>query len=189
MKRQTPLLVLAAICLRFPVAVAERPVNELAMYGGSEMSGGVLAANQELVDRATREFGDLRAASRDATGRAWKAYYEGDLDTAIKRFNQGWLFDKEYPEVYWGFALVAGQRAAKTDPEVDLKESIRFLQLAREMDPKNGRIMGDLAFSHAILGHFYKTKVQLAEDHFGKARELFPKAYEADPKYPPTVAN
>jgi tetratricopeptide (TPR) repeat protein len=192
MRRLISLLALGAVCLRCQTAKAERPVNEEPMYGGTNLSSRVLAANQKLTDWAIREFGDLHAASKDATQRGWKAYYQGDLDTAIKRFNQGWLFDKENPDVYWGFGLVIGQRASKTNPEMNLKESIRFLQMATEKDPNNGRIMGDLAFSHTILGYYYQSEKKymvLAEQHFRNAGELFPKAFRADPKYPPTVAN
>lgn len=151
-------------------------MNELPMYGGQH--NPTVDGNPDL--------------SRDATQRGWKAYYQGDLDTAIKRFNQGWMFDRENPEVYWGFGLVMGRRASQENPEKNLKESIRLLQMAHEKTPKNGRIMGDLAFSHTILGHYYKSEVKndkLAAEQFGKAGELFPRAFEADSEYPPTVAN
>ena len=43
--------------------------------------------------------------------REWKAFYECYLDTAIKRFNQAWMFDRKNLEVYWGLGLVTGQSA------------------------------------------------------------------------------
>lgn len=169
-----------AICLTVlllsQLAFAERPMNEVPMYGGQ---------HDPSVERNP-------ALSRDAAQRGWKAYYQGDLDTAIKRFNQAWMFDRENYEVYWGFGLIMGQRASKQDPETSLKESIRFLQMANEKEPKNGRIIGDLAFSHTILGHYYKSEQKNdkeAGEHFGKAGELFADAFKADPKYPPIVAN
>jgi len=45
-----------------------------------------------------------------------------------------------------------GQRASQENPEQNLKESIRFLQIAADKDPDNGRIIGDLAFFNAIIG-------------------------------------
>ncbi len=174
MKRTIP-IVLAFILLS-QLALAERPMNEIPMYGGQ---------HDPSVERNP-------AFSRDAVQRGWKAFYQGDFDTAIKRFNQGWMFDRENPEVYWGFGVIMGQRASQEDPETSLKESIRFLEMANTMEPKNGRIIGDLAFSHTILGHYYKSeqkKDKVSEEHFGKAAKLFADAFRADPKYPPIVAN
>ncbi len=170
------LLPLIIFCLLCQLAFAERIMNELPMYGGQ---------HNPTVERNP----DL---SKDATQRGWKAYYQGDFDTAIKRFNQGWMFDRENPEVYWGFGLIMGQRISQEDPEQSLKESIRFLQMATEKAPGNGRIIGDLAFSNTILGHYYKsekTNINLANEHFDIASDLFIKAFKADSQYPPIVAN
>jgi tetratricopeptide (TPR) repeat protein len=170
------LLPLIALCLLCQLVFAERPTNELPMYGGQ---------HNPTVEK-NPDF------SRDATHRGWEAYYQGDFDTAIKRFNQGWMFDRENPEVYWGFGLIMGQRAFEEDPELSLRESIRFLQKAIDKAPENGRIIGDLAFSNTILGHYYKSEKKNdmeAQKHFEIAGELFSKAFKTDPKYPPTVAN
>ncbi|MBU1567603.1 MAG: hypothetical protein KJ630_18500 [Proteobacteria bacterium] len=170
------LLPLITFFLFGQLAFAERPINELPMYGGQ---------HNPTVER-NPEF------SKGATQRGWDAYYKGDFETAIKRFNQGWMFDRENPEVYWGFGLIMGQRASQEDPEQSLKESVRFLQMATQKDAGNGRIMGDLAFSNTILGHYYKsekTNIKLAKEFFDIASDLFVKAFKADPQYPPIVAN
>ena len=174
MKRTIPIVL--TLILLSQLALAERPMNEIPMYGGQ---------HDPTAERNP-------AFSRDAVQRGWKAFYQGDFDTAIKRFNQGWMFDRENPDVYWGFGLIMGQRASEENPETSLKESLRFLEMAHAMKPKNGRIIGDLAFSHTILGHYYKSeqkKDKEAEEHFGKAGKLFADAFRADPKYPPIVAN
>lgn len=170
------ILPLITLCLLGQLAFAKRPTNELPMYGGQ---------HNPTVER-NPDF------SKDAAERGWKAYYQGDFDTAIRRFNQGWMFDRGNPDVYWGFGLIMGQRAFQEDPELSLKESIRFLQMAIAKAPKNGRIIGDLAFSNTILGQYYKSDKKNdmeAQKHFEIAEELFSKAFKADPKYPPTVAN
>lgn len=163
-------------CLFGQLAWAERPMNELPMYGGQ---------HNPIVERNV-------GFSRDATQRGWKAYYQGDFDTAIKRFNQGWMFDRENPEVYWGFGLIMQERASQEGPESSLKESIKLLKMASDRAPEDGRIIGDLAFSHTILGHFfqsYGTNDRKAQEHFGIAGELFSKAFRKTPNYPPIVAS
>jgi tetratricopeptide (TPR) repeat protein len=168
--------IMIGACLLGQLAWAERPMNELPMYGGQ---------HNPAVERNV-DF------SRDATQRGWKAYYQGDFDTAIKRFNQGWMFDRENPEVYWGFGLIMGQRASAGDPESSLKESIRFLKMANDRVPEDGRIIGDLAFSHTILGHYFQSNGKndkKAQEHFETAGELFNRAYTKNPSYPPITAN
>lgn len=155
---------------------AARLENELPMYGG----------------KRTPNFSQNKEASSSAAKLGWQYYYKGDLDTAIKRFNQAWMSDTNNVDTFWGFGLVMGQRASSEDPETNLKESIRFLQMAKEKSPANGQISGDLAFSHTILGHFFKTEQKngkLAGEHFAEAGQLFADAFKADPKYPPIVAN
>jgi len=174
MKKLAALMIGA--CLLGQFAWAERPMNELPMYGGQ---------HDPKVERNV-------GFSRDATQRGWQAYYQGNFDTAIKRFNQGWMFDRENPEVYWGFGLIMGQRASQEDPELSLKESIRFLEMASVRTPEDGRIIGDLAFSHTILGHYYQSYGEIdkkAQGHFETAGELFSKAYMKAPTYPPITAN
>ena len=161
---------------RQQVLRAVRPENELPMYGGKHTPN--VERNKE--------------SSTSAAKLGWQYYYKGDLDMAIKRFNQAWMFDSNNVDALWGFGLIMGQRASQEDPETSLKESIRFLQMAKERAVKNGQIIGDLAFSHTILGHYYKTERKndnMAGEHFAEAGKLFADAYNADPKYPPIVAN
>ena len=166
--------ILTAFLVLMPMlATAERPMNELPMNGGQ---------HDPSVER-NRDF------SNDAAKRAWKAYYKGDMDTAIKRFSQAWIFDQENPEVYWGFGLVMGQRASQEEPKKNFDESIRLLRMAVDRDKKNGRILGDLAFSYTLLGHYMESDKKDGKENFEKARELFPAAFKLDSKYPPIVAN
>ena len=167
-------IALLSLALFLPIiAMAGRPVNELPMNGGQH--DPTVARNLDF--------------SKDAAKRGWKAYYEGDLDTSIKRFNQAWMFDRENPEVYWGFGLLMGQRASQEEPKKNLEESIRFLKMAVDRDKKNGRILGDLAFSYTLLGHYLESNKESGKESFEKARVLFPAAFKLDSKYPSMVAN
>lgn len=174
MKRIIPALIVGIVLSQ--LAMSERPPNEIPMYGGEY---------NPTVD-------ENPVMSQDATSRGWKAYYQGDFDTAIKRFNQGWMFNRENPDVYWGFGLIMGQRASTEETEKNLKESIRFLQMATDKKPDDGRIIGDLAFSHTILGHYFESEKrdkQASKKQFEKADALFPQAFKLNSKYPPIVAS
>ncbi len=167
---------LAVLVILATNAFAERPINEQPMFGGQHEPK--VEINQ--------------SASADVTKRAWQAYAQGDFDTAIKRFNQAWMFDRNNAQAYWGFGLVMGQRSSQTDPETNLRESVRFLEMARKLDSKNARIIGDLAFSHTVLGQFLKTEAKdetEANKEFSAAETLFAQAHKLEGTYPPIAAN
>lgn len=165
------------ICMvLFHSSFAERPDNELPMYG----------------DQYKPAVEKNEWASKRAVELGWKYFYQGDLDTAIKRFNQGWMFDRENPDVYWGFGVIMGRRAATEKTEDNLIESIHLLEMACDKRTTDGRIMGDLAFSHTLLGQYLKSEkqdIKNSKEHFGKAEQLFPQAFKLNSNYPPIVAN
>lgn len=170
----------------------QRPFYQLPMYGGVEKSPEVKKADQEFIDICVKEFGSCDKASIDAAERGWKYFYQNDYNTALSRFNQSWMLNPGNASALWGFGVIMGQRASQENHEVCLKESIKFLLMAREKDSLNGRIVGDLAHAHTILGHYYRSlakKMIEAQDHFDKAGVLYQEAYHAEPDYPPIVAN
>jgi len=64
--------------------------------------------------------------------------------------------------------------------------------MANDKEPDNSRIIVDLAFSHTVLGHYFKSEERdnaEAQRHFEKAGTLFTEAFQIDPKYPPLIAN
>ncbi len=147
---------------------AGRPINELPMYGGQH------SPNVE----------QNRDHSQSAAKLGWEYFYKGDLDTAIKRFNQAWMFDRESVEAFWGFGLVMGRRAQKEDAEKNLRESIRCLEIAKAKAPKNGRILVDLAQSRTGLGVFLEQQGKTGKEEFAASHELYQAAVKLDPEYP-----
>jgi len=155
------------------LAIAERPINELPMRGGQH--------DPKVEKNST--------ISKDAAKRGWKAYYEGDSDKAIRRFNQAWMFDRENPQAYWGFGLVMQRRAEKGDTKDNLREAIELIAIARDKAPKDGRILGDLAFAHSILGNHLLREGKEDNIHLTRASNYFQKAYNLTPDYPPIIAH
>ncbi len=148
-------------------------MNELPMYGGQH----------------TPQVEPSPENSQGAAELGWRYLYRGDLSTAMKRFNQAWMFNRKNPYAFWGFGIVMGRRAEKEDTEKNLTESINLLTTAHELSPDNGRITGDLAFSYTLLGNYLATQGKDEKRQFEKAEELFTVAYKNEPKYPPIPAN
>jgi tetratricopeptide (TPR) repeat protein len=170
---KTNILPIVFIVLLQAHFLAGRPINELPMYGGQH--DPIVPQNSQF--------------SREASMLGWEYYYEGDFDTAIKRFNQAWMFDRENPEAYWGFGLILSERAEHENPRANLEESVRFLQMAVDRDLQNGKLLGDLAFAYALFGYYLQHIGEKNAGHFERAKELFDIAHEMEPSHPPIIAN
>lgn len=128
--------------------------------------------------------------SASAANLGWQYFDNGDLKTAIKRFNQSWMFDRENAEAYWGFGLIMGGRSTEGDTETNLQESIKYLTKANELSRNNYRIIVDLAFSKTLLGYFLKeNKKSTYKRFFREANTLFEKAQNIESNYPPLYYN
>lgn len=184
MKRIIVIVSISSLC--FGIAgCASTAINEQPMYGGLEKSKELEKADRDFIDWAVKEYGTREKASMDAADRGWQLYYNNDLSTAMKRFNQAWLLDSNNAQAYWGFGNIAAKQAAKNHPEENLDESIKYLQMAHEKAPTNPRIMADLAFSHTIKGYFLKKYHKAgAEDEFSKAQLIFANAAKIIPAEP-----
>ncbi|MBI5604531.1 MAG: hypothetical protein HY879_14385 [Deltaproteobacteria bacterium] len=84
------LLLIPMLCLPCLVSAKERKINELPMYGGKH----------------TPEVEQDKKISESAAKLGWQYYSRDDLDTAIKPFNQTWMFDRNSIDALWGFGLI-----------------------------------------------------------------------------------
>ena len=164
--KTTILILLYIFC---NLAQAEQAMNEMPMYGG--LHNPTVAQNKE------------RSISAAKLG--WKYYYDGDLDTAIKRFNQSWMFDRNNKDAYWGFGLIMGRRAFEEDLEINLNESVKYLEKANELANNDPGILVDLAFSKTLLGNYLKENKKISyKKYFEEADSLFSRAEKLENKYP-----
>lgn len=173
-KMKNRALVWIAVGLFGPLALAERPINELPMYGG-------------IHNPTVEEDVDYSKAAADL---GWKYYSEGDLDTAIKRFNQSWMFDRGNVDALWGFGVIMGRRADEERPEYHIRESIRFLEMAVSLQTNDANLLADLGYSYAGLGSLLsKQNDALNTDAFSKALAALERAKKIDPDLPTLHSN
>lgn len=94
------------------------PVDARPMYGAPEIPRPSLLrqADARFVQTASAEFaGNRKLASLSWTGQGDRLLASGNLDDAMRRYNEAWLLDPDNFEVYEGFArvlLARGQTAA-----------------------------------------------------------------------------
>lgn len=164
------------------------PLNAIPMYGLEKVTPEEKKSNDDFIAWGLNEYGDLEVASKDAVARGWKSYYQGDLSTAMKRFNQAWLFDGNNAEAYWGMGLVMGGYAETEKMRAGklVGLSLSLLELANKKMPGNGRLLTDLGIAHMLLGKVVLAKQGQpgVEGEFAKAESLFHDAVRLEPDYP-----
>lgn len=115
--------------------------NTLPMYGGVEKTAKQKAADEKLIQDAIEEMGSREEAAKLAVERGWEFYYNGDSDTAMKRFNQAWLLDSNNPDIFWGFGVIVGSQGQDD-------EALRMFNLGLEIDPDNTMLMCNVAYAY-----------------------------------------
>jgi hypothetical protein len=73
------------------------PISQIPMYDGRKFTPEQRNANERFINGSIDEFGSLETASEAYVEFDWSYYREGDLATAMKRFNQAWLLDDKNP--------------------------------------------------------------------------------------------
>jgi tetratricopeptide (TPR) repeat protein len=104
------LLIVIAFPGIFTCRAQSLPINQLPMYGGLPKTEAMKKADEEYIANETRGGQTREAASKSAVLRGWQYFSQGDLATAMKRFNQAWLLNSESGEAFHGFAVVTAQR-------------------------------------------------------------------------------
>lgn len=102
------------------------------MYGGTEKSKEHKEIDEEFIQDCLKQFGSIDSSVNVQIDNAWRYYYNNDLKTAMKRFNQAWLLNPDFPDSYFGFASLL-------ETQNKSKGAIRFYKLGIEKDNKNNR--------------------------------------------------
>ncbi|TDM00393.1 MAG: hypothetical protein C4K58_04080 [Flavobacteriaceae bacterium] len=151
--------------------------NLLPMYGPGKKSPELIEIDNLFIQDALKSFeGDPAKASEYYTDKAWEYFWEKDLDTAMKRFNQGWLLDKNNYGCYWGFAVILGTKE-------QYEESVTYFEKALSLNPNEARLYSDFALTYFQL--YFKDNNQ---KHLNSGIALLEKGLLIDPNYAKTHA-
>lgn len=163
---------------------AEQRIDNIPMYGQPNIPRPdvLKKADEDFIKQASSGFG----GSREAASKAWFAEAEkfmsqGNLDFAMRRYNQSWLLNPNNYQPYWGFG-----RAMLERDKMD--EAIEYLEKAIKLceDPyQKVAIISDTATAYS-----YKAKsvpTNMAEErarNFKTANKYFMECTKLDPNYP-----
>jgi tetratricopeptide (TPR) repeat protein len=151
--------------------------NLLPMYGKGAKTQEQLTADLKFLEYADQSFASRQEGSQFFATRGWEYLSEGQLDTAMYRFNLAWLLDENNPQALWGFGAVSAQKG-------NLQEASTYLGQALTLEPTNGVLMVDLASIHQGLYESEqgtkKKDLKRKQQHLEEASRLLQKAVEVD---------
>src|SRR5258706_14543355 len=106
--------------------------NTKPMYGEVSKSDEYKKADDDFKKECLEQFKTIDSSVFVQIDHAWRYYYHNDLKTAMKRFNQAWLLNPEFPDSYFGFAAIMETQGNKTEPK-------RFYEMGLDKDKKKDR--------------------------------------------------
>ncbi|MCX8524293.1 hypothetical protein OF897_10260 [Chryseobacterium formosus] len=145
-------------------------INILPMYGGVKKCKEQLDSDKEFLKEMDKLFPNRQKAMQERIKSAWKYFYENDLDTAMKRFNQAWLLDPKSYEIYWGFGNIV---AMKGNP----KQAVKYFDDAKKLIPSNSDfyVSSALAYSQMFLNEKNSSFLKIAIKDLEAGLKLNPK--------------
>lgn len=89
------------------------------LWEGLEKSEEDKANDQNFIKQALAlSNGDRQAAVIGAVQLGWQQIGQGQPNDAIRRFNQAWLINPDFPDIYWGLGVATHIRGDETDDVV-----------------------------------------------------------------------
>ncbi|TXK33229.1 hypothetical protein FVR03_19480 [Pontibacter qinzhouensis] len=152
-------------------AVKPNP-NVLPMFGNVAKTEAQQIKDQKFLTSCDNSFTTRQEASNFFMNRGWEYFNEGQIDTAVYRFNLAWLLNPDNANTYWAFGLVTYGKGS-------LQESINFYEKALALEPKNSLMLSDMASSYLAL-HEAEEKKNKKKQSFKKVVEFTNKALAAD---------
>ena len=143
-------------------------LNIVPLFGGRAKSLTQKALDEQFLKDCDVSFKDRSEACQFFCERGWEYLAEGELDTAMYRFNLAYLLNCHCSDTFWGMGVICFQRE-------QLKDAVKLLNMGLEEDPKNAALLADLATLHVNL--YKKNK---SESDLNRALELLNTSIEKD---------
>ena len=149
---------------------AKGEINLVPEYGNITKTKEQIALDDDFIKLCLKEDGTYQKASEHMVGLGFKYLYQGDVKTAMRRFNQAWLLNHKNENVYWGFGAVYFTFG-------DNDEALKQLNKGLAINPNSSNILTDIA---TIYTGYYVSKQDV--NSLNKAIDLFCQSYKIDSK-------
>ncbi len=175
--------------------VPQAPANTLPMYGadeGIQKTPAQKAADEQLIANAYKMGYTREEAARKSVDLGWSYFKKGDLQTAMRRFNQAWLLNPQNGDAIHGMAVTCAEMrcaTAKIDrlfnqaivqPEVRVAAFVdygRFLWMTGRREQALSQLQHSLAIDPKA--HDARRHMALIDEELGKKAEACALAKDA----------
>jgi len=113
-------------------SIGQQVDNTKPMYGEVVKSNAYKELDEDFRKECLEKFKTIDSSVFVQIDHAWRYYYHNDLKTAMKRFNQAWLLNPQFPDSYFGFAAIVDTTGNPTDAE-------RFYKMGLDKDKNKDR--------------------------------------------------
>jgi len=148
-------------------ANAQFTAEPVPLWEGLTKTEADIKNDAELVEKSIELAGGKRNAVEFATRLGWSEIGKNDPNHAIRRFNQAWLIDMDFADLYWGFAVATHIRGD------ELEKVERWFNEAKTRIGPNPQLITD------------HGRVLEERNEHARARPQFEAALRLDPNYVP----
>jgi len=145
-----------------------KPPKVLPMFGGIVKTEQEQKQDEKFLKSCDASFKTRQEASSFFMERGWEYYAEGEVDTAMYRFNLAWLLNPDNGDTYWAFGLVSSANNKQ-------EEALKLFEKAIVYQPKSSLLHSDIA---SVYMNMYKQKDK--RKHLKNATKYLNKAVELD---------
>ncbi|MBD3583926.1 tetratricopeptide repeat protein [Flavobacterium selenitireducens] len=110
----------------------QQPDNTKPMYGETPKSAELQDIDNDFRTECLKRYKSIDSAVNVHIDLAWRHFYHNELETAMKRFNQAWLLNPEFPDSYFGFASLL-------DLQKNTAEAKKFYKMGKAKDATGER--------------------------------------------------
>lgn len=143
--------------------------NLLPKYGNLPKANWQKKADAVFIAGMDEEYhGDRQKASSDMSARGWQYLAQGDLETAMRRFNQAWLLNPKNGVALWGMAAIEASWGK-------LDDSLKLFAEAETFVGSNLNFSVDYAKAVSMAGVERKDDA-LLKDAFHRFESIYQKA-------------
>lgn len=174
---------LVGVVLSGCAAISGTRIDNVPMYGQPEVQRpeALKRADEQFIQQASEVIGGREKASIVWALQGDKFVNEGNLDFAMRRYNQSWLLNPSGFRAYWGFGRVMLEQGR-------LDESLKYLEKANKLvDDQYQKValLGDTATAYSVKA--YRTDLgdpEMRARYFSLANQYYEESTKLDPNYP-----
>ncbi len=136
------------------LAAHEGKINYLPEYGQQKKTDQEIEIDNKFIKAITDLGYTKEKGSEIFSGKGWTFLRQGDLESAMLRFNQSWLLDSTNVNALWGYGAILGKLQNPT-------EAIKYLNRAYSYDSNTIRLLIDISASHLVRYNIEKNTSDL----------------------------